>query len=114
MTRTAFSLTAIGLMLCFFGNPFAFAQDQNPWTQFRGQTGTGKAPSDLAPPTQWDDASTVWETEIPGVGWSSPVYEENHIWITTAVTEPMSREEQERRLAGDEMAQIKQIAAKLT
>ncbi len=93
----------------------ANAQDKpaSQWTQFRGNAGDGTALKSAKPPTQWNVEKLAWETAIPGTGWSSPVYESNRAWMTTAISTPMSREEIEKKLAGDRMAQIKTMASTL-
>ncbi len=81
------------------------------WTQFRGSDHKGVAPATAQPPTQWDSAQIVWQAEIPGVGWSSPVYEDGLIWLTSAITTKASPEQIEKKLQGVEYAQIKTVAA---
>lgn len=82
------------------------------WAQFRGTDGTGTAKAVAQPPTQWkSDRQTTWEVEIPGIGWSSPVYSSDKIWLTSAVTTKMSDAEIAEKLKGDKMASIKTLAA---
>lgn len=82
------------------------------WTQFRGTDGTGTAPSSARPPVNIDLATqTVWELDIPGTGWSSPVYENGKIWLTTAITRKATQAEIDKKLAGDRLASIKTFAA---
>jgi outer membrane protein assembly factor BamB len=58
--------------------------DQN-WPQFRG-TNAGAVLNDPALPDTWSDTNNVaWKTEIPGVGWSSPVVWGEHVFLTAAV-----------------------------
>lgn len=91
------------------------AQDHvGDWTQFRGTTGTGTANASAKPATTWTDEQLVWSTDIPGTGWSSPVYHGDHMWMTSAITKPMSEEEIAKKLAGDRLAQIKTIANTVT
>jgi outer membrane protein assembly factor BamB/poly(3-hydroxybutyrate) depolymerase len=68
------------------------------WPQWRGPTGQGIADAtDL--PTHWSETSNVvWKTVLPGGGWSSPVIESNHIWLTTAIETAARPEDVERRL----------------
>jgi len=40
-----------------------------------------------------------WKTEIPGKGWSSPVIDNDTIWLTTGIVHSISREELARRRA---------------
>jgi outer membrane protein assembly factor BamB len=82
------------------------------WAQFRGTDGTGIAESTAQPPTQWEtDKQTAWEVEIPGTGWSSPVYEGDKVWVTSAVTEKATEAQIAEKLKGDKMAKIKTLAA---
>ena len=55
------------------------------WPQFRGPTGQGVAESATLP-TEWDKTKNVtWRTEVPGLGWSSPVVVGGKVYLTTAV-----------------------------
>lgn len=91
------------------------AQSQTPpshWAQFRGTDGTGVAQADANPPVKWDAAKqTAWEVDIPGKGWSSPVYEGDKVWLTSAVTKEATKAEKAARLKGDRMARIKTLAS---
>lgn len=62
----------------------------NPWTRFRGPNGTGVAedPTIPAVPTE---ADVAWKVELPGVGHSSPVIWGDHVYVTSAVSEPPQR-----------------------
>ena len=59
------------------------------WTQFRGSA-NGHAEPTALPPVTWDTSQIAWETEIPGTGWSSPVYQDKRAWLTSAITTPLS------------------------
>ena len=85
-----------------------FADD---WPQFRGPQGTGIAPSSAKPPTKWSESNFVWDTALPGTGWSSPVFEENRIWLTTAVSQKATPEEIAKKLEGVQYAEIKTAAS---
>jgi outer membrane protein assembly factor BamB len=55
------------------------------WPEFRGPDGAGRYDG---PPlvTKWGpDTNVAWKTEIPGRGWSSPIYVNGKIFLTTAV-----------------------------
>jgi len=55
------------------------------WPQFRGPNSDGHADQETAP-LVWSDTSNIrWKTDIPGLGWSSPVVSSNSVWLTTAV-----------------------------
>lgn len=58
------------------------------WPQFRGPGASGVVEGGT-PAVKWDAAkseNTLWKTEIPGLGHSSPVVWGNKVFITTAVT----------------------------
>lgn len=56
------------------------------WPQWRGPDGQGHAPQAQDLPVRWSETENVaWKTPLPGRGWSSPVLDEERIWLTTAV-----------------------------
>jgi outer membrane protein assembly factor BamB len=57
---------------------------QESWTHFRGNQLDGHAGKGTFCIHFSEDTNLVWKTEIPGLGWSSPVVWENQIWLTTA------------------------------
>src|SRR5579871_6245896 len=60
----------------------AFAED---WTEFRGPTGQGTSTA-TGLPTHWgSDQNVVWNRELPGKGWSSPIVLGKKLYLTTAV-----------------------------
>lgn len=62
----------------------AAAQDQ--WPLFRG-LGAGAVADDPTLPERWSDTENVaWKTPVPGLGWSSPVVWDNHVFLTSAVS----------------------------
>jgi outer membrane protein assembly factor BamB len=55
------------------------------WLEFRGPTGQGHS-TEKALPVQWSPTEHVlWKTDVPGVGWSSPIVVGEKIYLTTAV-----------------------------
>lgn len=56
------------------------------WPQFRGPNGMGTADGcrDL-PIRMGESENVVWQVSVPGTGWSSPVVDDELIWMTTAV-----------------------------
>jgi outer membrane protein assembly factor BamB len=53
------------------------------WPQFRGPLSNGVAP-DLRVPDRWSATENiVWKTDIPGVGWSSPIVWNNTVFLTS-------------------------------
>ncbi|MBC8167975.1 MAG: PQQ-binding-like beta-propeller repeat protein, partial [Bryobacteraceae bacterium] len=62
----------------------AFGADN--WPQFRGPSASGAGQG--SPVTEWNGATgknVLWKTEIPGLGYSSPVIWDNRIFLTSAV-----------------------------
>ena len=70
-----------GLVLA--GTPVA-GQDQ--WPQFRGPMAGAIADNPALPDTWSETENVVWKTDIAGLGWSSPVVWNDHIFITAAVS----------------------------
>jgi outer membrane protein assembly factor BamB len=61
----------------------AFASEK--WPQFRGPGSTGVA-DDPALPDKWSATeNVVWKTEIPGIGWSSPIVWGDNIFLTSVI-----------------------------
>lgn len=57
------------------------------WFEFRGPTGQGHS-TGKALPIEWSPTEhVIWKTNIPGVGWSSPIVVRNKVYVTTAVSE---------------------------
>ena len=55
----------------------------NDWPEFRGPTGQGIA-ADTPVALEWnEDKNITWKTQIPGLGWSSPVIANDKVWLTT-------------------------------
>ncbi|QDT52697.1 outer membrane biogenesis protein BamB [Caulifigura coniformis] len=57
------------------------------WLDFRGPTAQGLSDATRLPTTWSETENVVWKTEIPGLGWSTPVIVGNRLFITTAVQE---------------------------
>ena len=82
------------------------------WTQFRGLNGTSS--SNASTPSSWTEDNFVWKVELPGRGWSSPVYADGEIWLTAATELAATKAEIEAKLKGLEYAQIKTAAKAVT
>src|SRR5579872_3579003 len=55
------------------------------WPEFRGPTGQGIS-SATNVPTEWSATKNiVWQTAVPGRGWSSPVLSKGRIYLTTSI-----------------------------
>jgi len=57
------------------------------WPQFRGPQ-AGSVADDPALPDSWSETqNVVWKADIPGSGWSSPVVWDDHILLTSTITQ---------------------------
>ncbi|MEM7473478.1 MAG: PQQ-binding-like beta-propeller repeat protein [Planctomycetota bacterium] len=93
-TPTKTALTCIATLL--FVAPSSVANDS--WPRFRGAAGNGI--SSGKPPVEFGANEMVkWRQSIEGVGWSSPVYSDGVIWLTSAIAVPASPEEVARKKA---------------
>ncbi|MFM1902299.1 MAG: Serine/threonine-protein kinase AfsK [Planctomycetota bacterium] len=82
------------------------------WPQWRGRAGDGHAPAAHDLPLTWSESENVaWKTPLPGRGWSSPVIGNGQVWVTTAVEQPATEAERERRLADRPGNQPADVAA---
>ena len=60
------------------------------WSQFRGPNGEGKADADL--PLEFGEGKNVtWKTSMPGKAWSSPVVWNEHVFLTSAISDGEER-----------------------
>jgi len=60
------------------------------WPRFRGPSGNGSVETqkEAVLPLSWSETNNVtWKTEIPHLGWSSPVVMNGRIWLTSATKE---------------------------
>jgi outer membrane protein assembly factor BamB len=56
------------------------------WPKFRGPEGNGIANSGTKLPTEWSATKNIsWRSELPGEGWSAPVVDTGHIYVTAAI-----------------------------
>ncbi len=79
-------------------------QAEESWPQFRGPLGNGHAPDAKIPVTWSESENVTWKVPVLGEGHSSPVIYGNQLWLTTAIVEKLSEEEQEARLEKIEFA----------
>ncbi len=55
------------------------------WPEFRGPGGDGRVEGSARLPLRWSETTNVvWKTEIPHVGWSTPVTMGDRIWLSSA------------------------------
>lgn len=59
--------------------PFCHAD----WLRFRGDNGSGIAPSDSKPPLTWSSSENLaWKVDLPGAGASSPIIVGEKVFVT--------------------------------
>ena len=81
---TTYRVLIVGVSLLVFSLAGAAQTDQ--WPKFRGPN-AGVVADDPGLPDTWSETeNVVWKTSVPGLGWSSPVVWDNHIFITSAVS----------------------------
>jgi outer membrane protein assembly factor BamB len=52
------------------------------WNRFRGPNGDGVSPAKF--PTTWSDKDYLWTAKLPGHGHSSPIFWQDHVYVTSA------------------------------
>lgn len=62
------------------------------WPQFRGPGALGIAESSNLPDTWSATENVAWKTDIPGLGWSSPIVWGDRVFVTTVVDEGETEE----------------------
>ena len=86
------------------------------WPQWRGPEGQGHAAAaahDL--PVTWSETENVaWKTPLPGRGWSSPVLDERHVWLTAAVETAANEAEKAEALAASKNNQPVEVVRAVT
>ena len=90
---------ALFVTLCFGWGGVALLSAQDEWPQFRGPDGQGHAAANGLPLTWSETENVTWKTEIPGEGHSSPVISGEQIWLTAAITKPLTEEEEKAKIA---------------
>ena len=78
---------------------------QSAFSAFRGTDGASS--SEAKTPSSWTEENFVWKTDLPGRGWSSPVYADGKIWLTAAEEVAASKEEIDKKLKSVQFANIK-------
>ncbi|MFO0223553.1 MAG: PQQ-binding-like beta-propeller repeat protein [Planctomyces sp.] len=80
MYRSRFVVLAI----CMAFSSNCFAAD---WLQFRGPNANGVTNDSVAPDSWGADENLLWQADIPGAGWSSPIVVNGKLFVTTAITD---------------------------
>lgn len=94
--QAAHRFTFVSLFVLLLSTVFP-VQAEN-WPRFRGASGNPSVADDPRLPDRWSGAENVaWRTEIPGLGWSSPVVWRNRVFLTTVVNEKAEENEKPKR-----------------
>lgn len=81
------------ILLAFLLSAAVFGADTPEWPQFRGPLCNPVSLERL--PDTWSRTDNVeWSTEVPGMGWSSPIVSGHKVFVTTAVSEGRSKRPQ--------------------
>ncbi len=87
-----------GLWLAISLGMAAAGVQAEDWPEFRGPTAQGVASAVGLPVTWGPEQHVVWRTEVPGLGWSSPVVVGERVYLTSAVTLGEEKPEADREL----------------
>lgn len=87
------------------------------WPEFRGPSGNGIANAENLPAEFSEEANLIWKVDLPGRGWSSPVFDGEYLWVTTAEEIFPTEEERIAKLKADGESEKKfksrQVARKI-
>ena len=86
----AWVVAALGLLMpgLALSTPESAAAQEAAWSRFRGPDGTGVVADNPNLPERWSRTENVaWRTEVPGLGWSSPVVAGGAVFLTTVVSD---------------------------
>jgi len=85
--RSIISSLLFALLLGPESAPVLNAATEN-WPRFRGAHATGVADDDPRLPERWSQTENVmWQSQIPGFGWSCPVVWEDKVFLTTVTSD---------------------------
>ena len=68
------------------GSTAPSAAQPGQWPGFRGPAAGAVADDPRLPETWSETENVVWVADVPGLGWSSPVVWDDHVFVTTAVS----------------------------
>jgi outer membrane protein assembly factor BamB len=97
MTVSQEKVCPMRALVCLFVILLISSVNANEWRQFRGPGGQGLVTDAKNLPETWSETENIlWKAELPGRGWSSPVFAGSTIWLTTAVEHPLEGEALEK------------------
>ncbi len=103
----------VAMLACVCG---AGVARSDTWPQWRGPEGQGHAAAttrDL--PLTWSETANVaWKTPLAGRGWSSPVLDDRHVWLTAAIETAANDVEKAEGLASSKNSQPVEVVRSVT
>ena len=79
-----YMLAPLVVLIVLGHSPISEADER--WPQFRGAGARGIS-EDSALPTQWSETENIsWSTDVPGLGWSSPIVWDDSVYLTSVVS----------------------------
>lgn len=100
------------LCLSIFAGLMMHSALQAEWPQFRGPRGDGVVEAKNVPLRWSTQENVVWRSDVPGIGWSSPILVGDKIWMTTSEAEaggPVVLKAVEVDLASGELGKIVEL-----
>jgi outer membrane protein assembly factor BamB len=79
-------LIVLAAMTPFAASQVATGAAEQGWMQFRGPGAMGVAEDPRLPDTWSETENVAWATDIPGLGWSSPIVVGDSIVLTTVIS----------------------------
>ncbi|HSR69713.1 MAG TPA: PQQ-binding-like beta-propeller repeat protein [Acidobacteriota bacterium] len=88
---------------------WAAGEDDEAWPQFRGPEGNGLAVTESESlPSDWNkEENVLWDVEVPGRGWSSPIVWGERIFLTSAISEGDFKEPSPGIYGNDYIAELR-------
>jgi outer membrane protein assembly factor BamB len=80
--RRSAVLSVVGSLLLAVTSAGQVSAESN-WPRWRGPLGDGHVATKL--PVRWDAGSIVWKVPLQGIGQSSPIVWQGHIYLTSAI-----------------------------
>ena len=82
-TRVEFGMLFVAIVALAIGGRLA----ADGWPQFRGYQSGVVADDPTLPDTWGPDENVAWKIPVPGRGWSSPIVWDDHVFITTVLSD---------------------------
>ena len=87
--RRSVVLSVIGSLVLLIISAGRVSAESN-WPRWRGPLGDGHVATKL--PVRWDSASIAWKVPLQGIGQSSPIVWQTHIFLTSATNKGQQRQ----------------------